>query len=155
MVLIVDCRINCFAIISNAVLINIATTRRENAVGSSRAQLENWRDLEVPRKVKDTRQDEAMSLIFGGWPEIIRIEFDERVLRRQTKIRGGAKPGLRFREGVMRVQLEFVRVALLECYGEGVITRPTIGLGHRNSSERRCGAESLNQLCCVCSKCRR
>src|SRR5215813_217442 len=107
-VLIIDARVDRLAVIGYAVAVNIATAGRENAVGTRRGHLEDWRYLETPGQIKNTGQNEPVSLVFAGWSEVDRVKFDEHVLGLVTEIRRLAEPRLRLRKSVVRVQLKLV-----------------------------------------------
>src|SRR5689334_19457962 len=114
LVLVIDAGVDRLAVIGYAVSVNVASTRRENAVWACRCHLEDRRYLEVPGQVKNARHYEAVTLVFSSWAEVNRVKFLEQVLRLQTEIRSCAEPSLRLREGVVSVQLKLIRITFLE-----------------------------------------
>ena len=84
-VLIIDSRINRLAVIGYAITVDVANAVRKNAVGPCRCHLEDRRDLEIPRQIEDTRDHEAMALVFASWPKVNRVKLIEQVLRLQSR----------------------------------------------------------------------
>ena len=57
--------VTCFTIVGYAVLIDVASARRDDAIGSWRRCLENRCDLKIPRQVEDPGDNKAMTLVFS------------------------------------------------------------------------------------------
>ena len=135
LVLIIDARVNRFAVVGHAIFIDVAHAGWKDAVRTGRSHLKNRRELEVPRQIENAGEDETMAFVLPGGSEVDRVKFYEQVLWLQAEVRGCPKPRLRFRERVVRIQLVLVRVTFLERHREGIVTRTAIGLGHGNAAK--------------------